>query len=39
YHNPMIEDDNSPSATDPSQSLREAKISYDNLAALRKRRH
>ncbi|MFJ8542583.1 sugar phosphate isomerase/epimerase family protein [Streptomyces sp. NPDC093586] len=37
YHNPMIEDDNSPSATDPAQSLREAKISYDNLAALRKR--
>ncbi|MFG2315619.1 sugar phosphate isomerase/epimerase family protein [Streptomyces tendae] len=39
YHNPMVEDDNSPSATDPAQSLREAKISYDGLAALRKRRH
>ncbi|GAA4786477.1 sugar phosphate isomerase/epimerase family protein [Streptomyces ziwulingensis] len=38
YRNPMVEDDNSPSATDPAQSLREAKISYDNLAALRKRR-
>jgi len=34
----MVEDDNSPSATDPAQSLREAKISYDNMAALRKRR-
>ncbi|MER5840399.1 MULTISPECIES: sugar phosphate isomerase/epimerase family protein [Streptomyces] len=38
YHNPMVEDDTAPSATDPAQSLREAKISYDNLAALRKRR-
>ncbi|MGA5314322.1 sugar phosphate isomerase/epimerase family protein [Streptomyces pseudogriseolus] len=38
YRNPMVEDDNSPSATDPAQSLREAKISYDNMAALRRRR-
>ncbi|MFE7071128.1 sugar phosphate isomerase/epimerase family protein [Streptomyces sp. NPDC057620] len=38
YHNPMVEDDNSPSATDPAQSLREAKISYDNLAALRSKK-
>ncbi|MFG3102376.1 sugar phosphate isomerase/epimerase family protein [Streptomyces sp. NPDC048182] len=39
YRNPMIEDDNAPSATDLGQSLRYAKISYDNLAALRRRRH
>ncbi len=38
YRNPMVEDDNSPSATDPAQSLREAKISHDNMAALRRRR-
>jgi sugar phosphate isomerase/epimerase len=38
YHNPMVEDDNAPSSTEPGRSLRYAKISYDNLAALRKRR-
>jgi sugar phosphate isomerase/epimerase len=38
YHNPMVEQDNAPSATDPGQSLRHAKTGYDNLAALRKRR-
>ncbi|MEZ7006033.1 sugar phosphate isomerase/epimerase family protein [Streptomyces sp. AD55] len=38
YHHPMVEDDNAPSATDPGQSLRYAKISYDNMAALRRRR-
>ncbi|MFF2328516.1 MULTISPECIES: sugar phosphate isomerase/epimerase family protein [unclassified Streptomyces] len=36
YHNPMIEQDNAPSATDPAQSLNHARIGYDNLAALRK---
>jgi hypothetical protein len=35
----MVEQDNAPSATDPGQSLTHAKIGYDNLAALRKRRH
>ncbi|MER6958516.1 sugar phosphate isomerase/epimerase family protein [Streptomyces sp. NPDC000618] len=39
YHNPMVEQDNAPSATDPAQSLAYAKIGYDNLAALRKKRH
>ncbi|MER7194149.1 sugar phosphate isomerase/epimerase family protein [Streptomyces flaveolus] len=38
YHNPMVEQDNAPSSTDPGQSLRHAKTGYDNLAALRKRR-
>ncbi|MEV7796749.1 sugar phosphate isomerase/epimerase family protein [Streptomyces sp. NPDC087512] len=38
YHNPMVEQDNAPSSTDPGQSLRYAKTGYDNLAALRKRR-
>ncbi|WP_406334513.1 sugar phosphate isomerase/epimerase family protein [Streptomyces sp. NBC_00203] len=37
YHNPMVEQDNAPSATDPAQSLKHAKIGYDNLAALRKK--
>ncbi|MFJ3223552.1 sugar phosphate isomerase/epimerase family protein [Streptomyces sp. NPDC086783] len=37
YHNPMVEQDNAPSATDPGQSLRHAKTGYDNLAALRRR--
>lgn len=36
YHNPMVEQDNAPSSTDLSQSLRYAKIGYDNLAALRR---
>ncbi|MFF4347181.1 sugar phosphate isomerase/epimerase family protein [Streptomyces sp. NPDC001530] len=39
YHNPMVEQDNAPSATDPGQSLKHAKIGYDNLAALREKRH
>ncbi|MFD7709387.1 sugar phosphate isomerase/epimerase family protein [Streptomyces sp. NPDC059785] len=39
YHNPMIEHDFAPSATDPAQSLSVAKASYDNLAALRGKRH
>ncbi|CAL9655092.1 hypothetical protein SUDANB15_06734 [Streptomyces sp. enrichment culture] len=38
YHNPMVEQDNAPSSTDPGQSLRFAKTGYDNLAALRARR-
>ncbi|MEV6793558.1 sugar phosphate isomerase/epimerase family protein [Streptomyces sp. NPDC051320] len=38
YHNPMVEQDNAPSSTDPGQSLTDAKISYANLAALRKKR-
>ncbi|MEV2254324.1 sugar phosphate isomerase/epimerase family protein [Streptomyces sp. NPDC050147] len=38
YHNPMVEQDNAPSGTDPGQSLKLAKIGYDNLAALRKKR-
>jgi len=38
YHNPMVEQDNAPSSTDAGQSLRFAKIGYDNMAALRKRR-
>ncbi|GGV35374.1 hypothetical protein GCM10010277_21130 [Streptomyces longisporoflavus] len=38
YHNPMVEQDNAPSATDAGQSLKLAKIGYDNLAALRKKR-
>ncbi|MES4888685.1 sugar phosphate isomerase/epimerase family protein [Streptomyces sp. NPDC096012] len=36
YHNPMVEQDNAPSATDPSQSLAHAAIGYRNLAALRR---
>jgi sugar phosphate isomerase/epimerase len=38
YHNPMIEHDGAPSATDPGQSLEVARKSYLNLAALRARR-
>lgn len=38
YHNPMVEQDNAPSGTDPGQSLKLAKVGYDNLAALRKKR-
>ncbi|MFG2497657.1 sugar phosphate isomerase/epimerase family protein [Streptomyces sp. NPDC048441] len=38
YHNPMVEQDNAPSGTDLGQSLKLAKIGYDNLAALRKKR-
>ncbi|MFI9543679.1 sugar phosphate isomerase/epimerase family protein [Streptomyces sp. NPDC052016] len=37
YHNPMVEQDNAPSSTDPAQSLKFARIGYDNLAALRAR--
>ncbi|GGL80262.1 hypothetical protein GCM10010129_24880 [Streptomyces fumigatiscleroticus] len=37
YHNPMVEQDNAPSSTDPGQSLNHAKIGYDNLAALRRK--
>jgi sugar phosphate isomerase/epimerase len=36
YHNPMVEDDNAPSSTNPGQSLEYAAISYRNLAALRR---
>ncbi|WP_393075896.1 sugar phosphate isomerase/epimerase family protein [Streptomyces sp. LN704] len=39
HHNPMVEQDNAPSATDPGQSLKHAKIGYDHLAALREKRH
>lgn len=35
YHNPMWEQDTAPSGTNPAQSLEFAKLSYDNLAALR----
>ncbi|MFV0132692.1 sugar phosphate isomerase/epimerase family protein [Streptomyces sp. HMX87] len=38
YHNPMVEQDNAPSGTDPAQSLRYARTGYRNLAALRRRR-
>ncbi|WP_320776107.1 sugar phosphate isomerase/epimerase family protein [Streptomyces sp. CRN 30] len=38
YHNPMVEQDDAPSTTDLGQSLRYAKIGYDNLAALRGKR-
>lgn len=37
YHNPMVEQDNAPSAGDPAQSLEYARIGYRNLAALRHR--
>ncbi|MEU3840409.1 sugar phosphate isomerase/epimerase family protein [Streptomyces sp. NPDC028635] len=37
YHNPMVEQDNAPSATDPGQSLRHAAIGYRNMAALRRK--
>ncbi|MYW62709.1 TIM barrel protein [Streptomyces sp. SID8379] len=37
YHNPMVEQDNAPSDTDLGQSLKYARIGYDNLAALRKK--
>ncbi|MER5405556.1 sugar phosphate isomerase/epimerase family protein [Streptomyces sp. NPDC002769] len=39
YHNPMVEQDNAPSATDPGQSLQHARIGYDHLAALREKCH
>ncbi|OXY87558.1 sugar phosphate isomerase/epimerase family protein [Streptomyces diastatochromogenes] len=35
YHNPMVEQDNAPSATNPAQSLEHAAIGYRNMAALR----
>ena len=36
YHNPMYEQDNAPGGTaNPGQSLEVARISYDNMAALR----
>lgn len=35
WHNPMYEQDNAPSGAAPGQSLEFAKVSYDNLAALR----
>ena len=36
YHNPMYEQDNAPGGTaNPAQSLEFAKLSYDNMAALR----
>lgn len=38
YHNPMVEQDNAPSDTDLGQSLKYAKVGYDNLAALRRKR-
>ncbi|MFJ8790325.1 sugar phosphate isomerase/epimerase family protein [Streptomyces sp. NPDC102462] len=37
YHNPMVEQDNAPSATDPAQSLTHARTGYQNLASLRRR--
>ncbi|RMB84281.1 Tat (twin-arginine translocation) pathway signal sequence [Streptomyces shenzhenensis] len=37
YHNPMVEQDNAPSSTDPAQSLTYARTGYRNLAALRRR--
>ncbi|MET8561150.1 sugar phosphate isomerase/epimerase family protein [Streptomyces flaveolus] len=36
YHNPMVEQDNAPSAANPAQSLEHAAIGYRNLAALRR---
>jgi sugar phosphate isomerase/epimerase len=36
YHNPMVEQDNAPSSTDPAQSLEHARIGYRNMAALRR---
>ncbi|MYU48354.1 TIM barrel protein [Streptomyces sp. SID7803] len=36
YRNPMVEQDNAPSATDPAQSLNHARIGYEGIAALRK---
>ncbi|MFF1845811.1 sugar phosphate isomerase/epimerase [Streptomyces sp. NBC_00121] len=36
HRNPMVEQDNAPSSTDLAQSLKHARIGYDNLAALRK---
>ncbi|MFD7426138.1 sugar phosphate isomerase/epimerase family protein [Streptomyces sp. NPDC059818] len=36
YRNPMIEQDTAPSSTDLAQSLKQARISYEGLAALRK---
>ncbi len=38
YHNPMVEQDNAPSATDPGQSLEYAKTGYEGIAALRRKR-
>ncbi|MGI5135716.1 sugar phosphate isomerase/epimerase family protein [Streptomyces sp. CA-106110] len=37
YHNPMVEQDNAPSSTNPAQSLEHARIGYGNLAALRRK--
>jgi sugar phosphate isomerase/epimerase len=37
YHNPMVEQDNAPSASAPGQSLEFARIGYDNIAALHAR--
>ncbi|PZG88410.1 Tat (twin-arginine translocation) pathway signal sequence [Streptomyces sp. NTH33] len=37
YHNPMVEQDNAPSSTDPAQSLEHARIGYKNMAALRRK--
>ncbi|MEW1688359.1 sugar phosphate isomerase/epimerase family protein [Streptomyces sp. NPDC091265] len=36
YRNPMVEQDTAPSSTDLAQSLNQARISYEGLAALRK---
>ncbi|WNI28061.1 sugar phosphate isomerase/epimerase family protein [Streptomyces sp. ITFR-6] len=36
YRNPMIEQDTAPSSTDLAQSLKQARISYQGMAALRK---
>ncbi|MEU6094981.1 sugar phosphate isomerase/epimerase family protein [Streptomyces sp. NPDC047079] len=37
YHNPMVEQDNAPSSTDPAQSMAHARIGYRNLAALHRK--
>ncbi|WP_225079698.1 MULTISPECIES: sugar phosphate isomerase/epimerase family protein [unclassified Streptomyces] len=37
YHNPMVEQDNAPSSTDPGQSLEHARIGCRNMAALRRK--
>lgn len=36
YRNPMVEQDTAPSSTDLAQSLKQARISYEGMAALRK---
>ncbi|MGW0997795.1 sugar phosphate isomerase/epimerase family protein [Streptomyces sp. NPDC002523] len=36
YHNPMVEQDNAPSTTNPGQSLEHAAIGYRNMSALRR---